>query len=102
VVASIKTPRKLLLASAACERGSFLQTAAAKITQFAFDELDAPPVVVGSRNWITPADEVEDAFFPYPPDILDAVHEHITPLKGYSMQRDCSVVGLMRRCAEGI
>ncbi len=31
---------------------------AAKITQFAFDELDAPPVVVGARNRITPADEV--------------------------------------------
>ena len=62
----MKKTRKILLASDACERGSALQTMAAKITQFAFDELDAPPVVVGARNWITPADEVEDAFFPYP------------------------------------
>jgi hypothetical protein len=30
----------------------------------AFDDLDAPPVVVGARNWITPAAELEDAFFP--------------------------------------
>ncbi|HUS47327.1 MAG TPA: thiamine pyrophosphate-dependent enzyme [Phycisphaerae bacterium] len=102
VIESIKKTRKILLASDACERGSFLQTAAAKITQFAFDELDAPPAVVGSRNWITPADEVEDAFFPYPSDILDAVHEHILPLKGYSARRPCDVADLMRRSAEGI
>ena len=38
---------------------------ASKITQFAFNYLDAPPVVVGARNWITPPDEVEDAFFPF-------------------------------------
>jgi hypothetical protein len=26
---------------------------------------------VGARNWITPADEVEDAFFPFAVDIID-------------------------------
>jgi len=102
VLESVKKTRKILLASDACERGSALQTFASKITQLAFDELDAPPVVVGARNWITPADEVEDAFFPYPSDILDAVHEHIVPLKGYSTQRPCSTAELMRRSAEGI
>ncbi len=90
VIASVRKTRRILLASDACERGSALQTMAAKITQFAFDELDAPPVVVGARNWITPADEVEDAFFPFAVDIIDAVHEHIVPLKGYSVTRDCS------------
>lgn len=102
VLESVKKTRKILLASDACERGSALQTMAAKITQFAFDELDAPPTVVGARNWITPADEVEDAFFPYPSDILDAVHEHILPLKGYSLTRECGVADLMRRSKEGI
>jgi 2-oxoisovalerate dehydrogenase E1 component len=79
-----------------------LQTFALKITQFAFDELDAPPVVVGARNWITPADEVEDAFFPYPSDILDAIHEHILPLKGYQAARQCSDEEWMRRSREGV
>ena len=102
VLESVKKTRKILLASDACERGSALQTMAAKITQFAFDELDAPPVVVGARNWITPADEVEDAFFPFPVDIIDAVHEHILPLKGYSVSRDCATADLLRRSREGI
>jgi 2-oxoisovalerate dehydrogenase E1 component len=102
VIASVKKTRKILLASDACERGSALQTFAAKITQFAFDELDAPPTVVGARNWITPADEVEDAFFPYPSDLIDAVHEHLIPLKGYQTSRPTDTRELLRRSAEGI
>ncbi len=102
VIESVKKTRRILLTSDACERGSVLQTMAAKITQFAFDELDAPPVVVGARNWITPADEVEDAFFPFPSDIVDAVHEHIIPLKGYRVERRCDDTELMRRCSLGI
>ena len=102
VIESVKKTRKILLASDACERGSALQTMAAKITQFAFDELDAPPVVLGARNWITPADEVEDAFFPYASDFLDAIHEHIIPLKGYSVQRESGTEDLLRRNREGI
>jgi 2-oxoisovalerate dehydrogenase E1 component len=102
VLESVKKTRKILLTSDACERGSALQTFAAKITQLAFDELDAPPVVVGARNWITPADEIEDAFFPQPTDILDAVHEHIIPLRGYTPARDCSTSDLLRRSAAGV
>jgi 2-oxoisovalerate dehydrogenase E1 component len=102
VIESVKKTRKILLVSDACERGSALQTFAAKITQFAFDELDAPPVVVGARNWITPADEIEDAFFPQPADILDAVHEHIIPLRDYAPARNCSTSDLMRRSAAGV
>lgn len=102
VLESVKKTRKIVLTSDACERGSALQTMAAKITQFAFDDLDGPPVVVGSRNWITPADEVEDAFFPQPADIIDAVHEHILPLKGYAPVRECSEAELLRRSAQGV
>ncbi len=102
VIESVQKTRKILLASDACERGSALQTMAAKITQFAFDDLDAPPVVVGARNWITPADEVEDAFFPYPADIIDAVHEHILPLPGYTARRRCDRADLLRRSASGV
>jgi 2-oxoisovalerate dehydrogenase E1 component len=102
VIESVKKTRRILLASDACERGSFLHTMANKISQFAFDELDAPPVVVGARNWITPQDEVEDAFFPFECDIIDAVHEHIQPLKGYTVSRDCSNQDLRRRSQLGI
>jgi len=102
VIQSVAKTRKIVLASDACERGSFLHTMASKISQHAFDELDAPPVVVGARNWITPADEVEDAFFPQPSDIIDAVHEHILPLADYTPRRDCGAEDLLRRSREGV
>ncbi|MEI6916387.1 MAG: transketolase C-terminal domain-containing protein, partial [Armatimonadota bacterium] len=102
VVESVKKTGRILLASDAVERGSFLHTMAAKISQFCFDELDAPPVVVGARNWITPADEVEDSFFPFPVDILDAVHEHIERLEGYQTKRPCNNPEMLRRSKAGI
>jgi 2-oxoisovalerate dehydrogenase E1 component len=102
VLESVGKTHKVVLTSDACERGSFLQTMAARIGQLAFDDLDAPPVVVGARNWITPADEVEDAFFPFPSDILDAVHEHIHPLRGYAVRRPCGRAELLRRDALGV
>jgi hypothetical protein len=34
--------------------------------------------------------------------MLDAIHEHILPLKGYCVQRECSVKELIRRDVEGL
>jgi len=102
VVESVKKTGKILLASDACERGSILQTFASKISQFAFNYLDAPPVVLGARNWITPADEVEDSFFPFQSEFLDTIHEHIVRLPGYEINRRTDTPELMRRSEKGI
>ena len=102
VLNSVKKTRKILLASDACERGSFLHTMASNINRMAFDELDAPPVVLGAKNWITPPDEIEDAFFPYPADFLDTIHNNIIPLKGYTPKRDCTDSFLIDQTAKGI
>jgi 2-oxoisovalerate dehydrogenase E1 component len=83
VVQSVRKTGNVLLASDAVERGNVLQTIAATLTQFCFDDLDGPPVVVGSRNWITPAAELEAMFFPQPSWLIDAVHERILPLPGH-------------------
>jgi len=91
VLESVRKTGRILLTSDACERGSFLHTLAANIQELAFDALDAPIAVVGARNWITPAAEVEELFFPQPGWILDAVHAHLTPLSGYRPQTDRSV-----------
>ena len=64
IIASVKKTGKIVLASDASERGSFLHTMASNISQLAFDYLDGPVAVVGARNWITPAAELEKAFFP--------------------------------------
>lgn len=83
VIESVKKTGRILLTSDACERGSHLKDMAQTISELAFDYLDAPPVVVGSRNWITPAHELEEYFFPQPEWMIDAIHEKILPLPGH-------------------
>ena len=88
VLESVKKTGKIVLASDACERGSHLKDMAHTISELAFDHLDAPPVVVGAKNWITPAYELEEHFFPQPDWIVDAVHEKIMPLKGHVVKNN--------------
>ena len=83
VIESVKKTGRLVIVTDACERGSFASEVARQITEMAFDELDAPPVVVASKNWITPAHELEESFFPQPSWILDAIDAKIVPLKGH-------------------
>ncbi len=83
VLESVKKTGRLVLVTDACERGSFASEVARQVTEMAFDDLDAPPVVVASKNWITPAHELEDAFFPQAEWILDAIDAKIVPLKGH-------------------
>ena len=41
--------------------------------------------MVGARNWITPAAELEEAFFPQAAWIIDTLHERILPLAGHEV-----------------
>jgi 2-oxoisovalerate dehydrogenase E1 component len=102
VIESVKKTGKIILASDACERGSHIKDFAQTITELAFDYLDAPPVTVGSRNWITPAYELEDDFFPQPDWIIDAIHQKIMPLKDHVPTNNFTDIEQMRRSREGV
>jgi 2-oxoisovalerate dehydrogenase E1 component len=99
---SLRKTGKALLVSDAVERGSVMQTVAATLTQLCFDDLDAPPVVLGSRNWITPAPELESLFFPQPGWLVDAVHERILPLKGHRSGTNQTLGEMARRARQGV
>jgi len=102
IIESVKKTGKVLLASDACERGSFMHTMASHISQLAFDYLDAPVTVVGARNWITPAAEMEEAFFPQKEWIIDTIHERILPLPGHQPTTVQSNAEILRRNRLGI
>lgn len=102
VIESVKKTGKIVLTSDACSRGSYLKDMAQTINELAFDYLDAPPVVVGSRNWITPAHEMEQYFFPQEDWILDAIHEKILPLKGHQPKNNFANDELIRRNRKGV
>lgn len=102
IVESVKKTGKVVLASDACERGSFLHTMASNISQLAFDYLDGPVAVVGARNWITPPAELEEAFFPQKEWIIDTIHERILPLPGHQVTTAQATAEILRRNRLGI
>ncbi len=102
VLASVRKTGRLLVTGDATERGSYLKDMAQTVADLAFDDLDAPPVVVGSRNWITPAHELEDFFFPQPAWIVDAIHERLLPLPGHTVQNNFTNDKLLEQKRKGI
>ena len=102
IIESVKKTGRVVLVSDACARGSFLNDVAKNITELCFDYLDAPPVVVGAKNWITPPFEFDEFFFPQASWIIDAIHEKIVPLKDYTAENGCTETEALRRAKEGV
>ena len=102
VIESVKKTGRLVIVTDACERGSFASEVARQVTEMAFDYLDAPPVVVASKNWITPAHELEEAFFPQPGWIIDAINAKILPIPGYTNTTDQSLAKKLDNESKGV
>ena len=102
VIESVKKTGRVVLVSDACERGAHIADLARNITEFCFDYLDGPPVVVAAPNVICPCPELEQYYYPQPGWILDAVHEKILPLPGYTAGMNFTSIEKQRREREGI
>lgn len=102
LIQSVKKTGRLVLASDAAERGSFLHTVASNMTTLAFDYLDAPPAIVGSKNWITPAPECEHYYFPQIEWFLDTIHERVLPLTGHVVTSNQSRLEMIRKNKKGV
>ena len=102
IIESVNKTGRVVLVSDACARGSFMNDVAKNITELCFDNLDAPPVVVGARNWITPPFEFDEFFFPQAGWILDAIHEKLVPLPGYVAENGCTEAEALRRAKNGV
>ena len=102
LIASVKKTGRVVLASDACARGTFLNEIAENLTNMCFDYLDAPPVVIGARNWITPPHEFDKYFFPYAEWIIDAVNARLIPLEGYTSTTTPDEAEIIRRNKLGV
>lgn len=102
VIESVRKTGRIVITGDACERTSFMRNLASNITELAFNYLDAPPTVVGAKNWITPAHELEECFFPQPGWIVDAIHERILPLPGHVCSHNCTELEQIRENKRGI
>jgi 2-oxoisovalerate dehydrogenase E1 component len=102
LIESVKKTGRVIIVGDACERGGYGKTLAANIAEFAFDHLDAPPVSLGSHNWVSPCPELEKFFFPTKDMILAAIHERVKPLSGYTPLLDMSIEEKLRHEKLGI
>ena len=102
LVESLKKTGRCVLVSDATERGAFTHNIASNLSRLAFDYLDAPISVVGSRNWISPPAEMEEIFFPQVSWIIDTVHEQIMPLAGHKVETVQTNGDWIRRLREGV
>ncbi len=102
IIESVKKTGRIVLASDAVERGSALHNIASNITTLCFDYLDGPPVVVGARNWISPAAELEEDYYPQAGWIIDAVHERVVPLPGHVVKQNYTNGELQRISRLGV
>lgn len=102
IIESVKKTGRVVLVSDACARGSFMNDVAKNITELCFDYLDAPPVVVGARNWITPPYEFDEFFFPQASWIIDAISEKLVPLPGHVVKDGCTEAEALRRAKLGV
>lgn len=80
IIESVRRTGRAVLVTEATERGSFMQTVASRIMLYCFEYLDAPPVVIGSPNWVTPAPEVVDQYYPTVERIIDTIANYVTNL----------------------
>ena len=97
VIESVKKTGRIVLVSEACERGAHISDFARNITEFCFNYLDGPPVVVATPNIICPSPELEKHFYPQANWILDAINEKILPLPGHTPQMNFTSIEKMRR-----
>jgi len=102
VADSVRKTGKIIISGDACERGSYLNDLARNINDLCFDDLDAPAIVLGSRNWITPAYELEEHFFPQADWFVDIFHERIQPIPGYAPKHSFTDVEMKRRSKQGV
>jgi 2-oxoisovalerate dehydrogenase E1 component len=102
IIESVRKTGRLVLASDAVERGSALHNIASNITTLCFDYLDAPPVTIGAKNWISPAAEMEKDYYPQAEWIIDAIHERVVPLPGHVVKHNYTNGELQRITRLGV
>jgi len=102
VVESVRKTGRIVIVGDACERTSIMRHFASKLTELCFDDLDAPPCVLGAKNWLAPSHELTKAYFPQASWILDIIHQNILPLPGHVPHQDFTASAQMRESALGI
>ena len=78
IKASILKTHNVVVVQEGVRRSGFAGEISVQITEELFDELDSPVIRVAALNIVPPySPPLEDAFFPHPKDIVDAVRKQL-------------------------
>lgn len=102
LLASVTKTGRLVCVSDANIRVNWMHGVASRVSLESFDDLDAPVVVLGARNWIAPPAELEWEYFVTAADIVDAVHTRIVPLTGHTVQEGPGADGTLEESRLGL
>ncbi|CRX36907.1 / / 2-oxoisovalerate dehydrogenase subunit beta / 390077:392560 Reverse [Candidatus Hepatoplasma crinochetorum] len=102
IIDSVKKTGKIILINEGFERMNFMKAVSANLTEFAFNYLDAPPAVLGARNWIMPGADYEKYIYPQVDDILSTIDGKIIKLKDYQAKKINTPVEYKRRAKYGV
>ncbi len=92
VLASVQKTGKLLIVGNMPEKASVLSDIASRIAQFGFDLLDAPPIALGAH----PTRPLSATL------ILDAIHQKLMPLAGYTPETALDTAEKLRLAKLGL
>ncbi len=102
LIESVKKTGKIVFINEGFERSNFMKNVSQTLIELAFDHFDAPPVVLGARNWIMPGAEYEQFIYPQKDDILSAIHEKIMRLDGYVPTKVHTKADQIRKAKKGV
>lgn len=102
ILKSIEKTGRILIVGEGTERGSVMRDIASGIAEFAFDHLDAPPIALGARSWVTPPAVYSAHYYATANAILDVIHQRIMPLENYEPLRYESAEEKLRRYQKGV
>lgn len=102
LVNSLKKTGKVILANNGIERNNVMKDVASNLTRFAFNYLDAPPIVLGARNWIMPSEEFVEYIYPSVADYLNAYSQNIIKLDNLKIEKNHKDLEMMRRSKQGV
>lgn len=102
LVNSIKKTGKVILANNGLERNNIMKEISSNLTRLCFDYLDAPPLVLGSKNWIMPSETKVKYIYPSVDDYLNIYSQNIVKLDDIKVNKNHSDMELMRRKTSGM
>lgn len=102
LIKSVQKTGKVILANNGLERSNVMKDIASNLTRFCFDDLDAPPLVLGAKNTIMPSEEFVEYIYPSVDDYLNIYSQNIEKLPNLAKEKNHKDLDMISRRKKGV